>query len=271
MGQHKRFYDVSVHENDAGKILKLPTQFEFANGEYVKPQRALETIEEMGIAFLEKVRLMEDGEDGALTHHVGGAAVGGMRDIQRSQNNPDLRIVSGDFAVIRNERSPGSSAKFYPFQVAKVITVYTNSSDYITEILVHECGGDPVRGSLDPCDKKTSYKPRYMGIDPINGLERDLFIEGNAQRKPWQLAQQFTIDPLTIVEWGRKDQMLTIPCKLRASVLTTIHHQPRVEWVLPAKELVKVPVGGGPKRRLPEKELVKVPVSSKKKKKTVWC
>ena len=149
-----------------------------------------------------------------------------------------MRMSPGDFAVIRNERTPGSLAEFYPFKVAKVITVYTDSSDYITEILVHECGGGPVRGSFDPCDPRSTYKPRYTGIDPIYNVERDLFFEGNARRKRWQVAKQFLIEPLTIVEWGKKEKMLTIHCKLRASVLATIHHQPRVEWVLPSKEVV---------------------------------
>ena len=45
MGQHKRFYDVDVLETDVGTNLKLPTQFEFGNGEIVKAQGDVESIE----------------------------------------------------------------------------------------------------------------------------------------------------------------------------------------------------------------------------------
>jgi hypothetical protein len=251
MGEHKRFYDVDVNETDVEKITGLPTQFAFANGVYLKPQRAVDSIEEIGIAFLEKVRLMQDGEDGALGHHVGGAAVGGMRDIHRAQENPDLKIMSGDYAVIRNEKIEGQV--FVPFQVAKIIEVYTNADDFITEILVHECGGPMPKGASGPCDHKQTYKPRYKGIDPTDKFEKDMFVAGYSQRKPWQKPVQCLVDPLTIIEWGKEHMIITKPSKLRCSVLTTIHDQPRVDWTMAPRHLKRVPIGGGRKRQVQEK------------------
>ena len=218
-----------------GEILGISTNFEFKNGAYVKPPRVEETIGEQALAFLKHVQDEQDPEVGGMRHTVGGAQAGALRDIQRAQQNPELRVNHGDYAVIRNERVEDDE-EFFPFQVVQIIEVKVDASDVITSLYVHECGG-PRQKNTVPCHKKQTYKPRYKGIDPLDGVEKDIFLEGYSRRAAWMKPQYATIDPLTIVEWGKTKDMLTNPRTLNAAVLKTIHHQPRVEWTLPFEDL----------------------------------
>ena len=236
LGPHKRFYNDVNKNSSISEILGISTNFEWKNNAYVKPPRIEETIGEMGLAFLKKVEDEQDPETNGMNRSVGGAQAGALRDIQRAQQNPELRINHADIAVIRNERVEGE--EFYPFQVVQILEVNNDADDVIISIVVQEMGGMKPRGVTDPCHKKQTYKPRYKGIDPLDKDEKDVFLEGFGRVRDWMVPQYLTIDPLTIVEWGKKKAMLTDPAQLNAAVLKAIHHQPRVEWTLPAADLV---------------------------------
>jgi hypothetical protein len=238
MGKHKRFYDVDVLEDDVGKILDLPTRFAYKNGAYVNaPAADLSSRNVEGLKFLESVRMQQDPTMEGTKHHVGGAASGALRDLQRMQNNPEYRMNHGDWAVIRNERVPG--VEFHPFQVVKIIEVEVNADDVITKLLVHECGGAEPKDAEGPCDVRQTYKPRYKGTDPNDGLEKDLFYD-RFKMASWHNPVHAEISPLSVVEWGKAEAMTTTQRRLKHNVLLVISHQPRVEWKLPLKELKAV-------------------------------
>jgi hypothetical protein len=235
IGVHKRFYDIDGSDDDVAKILRLPTKFAFKDGEYVNaPQFDRATSTAQGLKFLECVRRKQDPSLDAHKHQVGGAASGALRDIQRMQLNPDLRINHGDWAVIRNEPVEGE-AEFHPFQVVKIIEVIVDAKEYITKLWVHECGGYKPAAATGTCDESQTYKPRYKGIDPVDRLEKDLFYERVPITK-WHKPVLLYIDPLTVVEWGKTEMMLTTTRRLKMKVLEVISNQPRVQWKLPEKD-----------------------------------
>ena len=198
------------------------------------PVYDLETRNAKGLEFLESVRRLQDPSSADHKHHVGGAASGALRDIQRMQNNPEYRINHGDWAVIRNERVPGEK-EFHPFQVLKILEVVVDPDDVIERLTVHECGGDKPKGAEGPCDWRQTYKPRYKGTDPLDGLEKDIFYE-RVHTTGWHKPVYASIDPLSVVEWGKIEMMTTTQRRLKHKVLEVISHQPRVEWKLPEKE-----------------------------------
>ena len=82
---------------------------------------------------------------------------------------------------------------------------------------------------------RQTYKPRYKGTDPLDGLEKDLFYE-RFKLASWHNPVHATISPLSVVEWGKAESMTTTQRRLKHNMLLVISHQPGVEWTLPLKE-----------------------------------
>jgi hypothetical protein len=267
MGGHKLFYDVEDGEDDVGKILSLPTQFAYTFGKGYTHKVLKKAPNEAQEKFMAEVKRMQDPEADGIKHHVGGAAVGALRDIQRAQQNPDLRVNHLDWVLIRNERA-NEDVEFCPFQVAVVISVIVNAEDFITAIMVHECGGAKKKHITDPCDVSQTYRPRYKGVDPKDNKEKDIFIEGHSRKKKWMKEVYVTIDPLTIFEWGKKQTIVTGAGKLQKRTLKVIHHQPRVEWSLPDDSLEDI-AENAPVEMAASEGLRKKPAEKNKSKKKV--
>ena len=104
--------------------------------------------------------------------------------------------------------------------------------DKSTSCWIHECGGSLPKNATNYCTASQTFRPRYIGIDPLDNLEKDVFFAGRGRKKAWMKAQLVRIDPLAIIEWGPKNQIVTDACHLRSKVLNVIHFNPRVQWEL---------------------------------------
>jgi hypothetical protein len=154
-----------------------------------------------------------------------------VRDIQGAQANAE-RVTIGDWVVIRNERG-GEDEIFCPFTVAVVMFVFVDSNDVITSIVVQECGGAVGKGMKEKCDVNQTYKPSYKGINPRDEREYNMFYHLRDKIPEWCKPVYATLDPATIVEWGKMRVMMTTTYKLNAKTLEVINYESGVEWKKP--------------------------------------
>jgi hypothetical protein len=232
-GVHARFYQNSKLIDKPGEILLLTTAYEWKQGVgFLNLEKELEPMTELELGLEERLRILEHPDEG-MSHVVGGASSGARRDIQRAQKNPEMRIMIGDWVVIRTENEEDDLGEKCPFQVAVVTQIKTNAEDFLTSIWVHECGGQ--RSVDGPCGVKQTYKLRYKGIDPQDHKEKDVFHASRTRKKNWQKQVLARIDPLTIIEWGKFGEIMTTTHCLKRRTMAVISFNPRVNWTMPEK------------------------------------
>jgi hypothetical protein len=221
-----------------GNLLKVRTSYQWVNGAWLESmvERVVLTVEER--LLVEK--LDAEKEEGVPNHVVSNVRKDKDRDAARQKENPDYKFNIGDWCVLRQDLAEE------PFFVGRIHTMEMDDDDICRKLFVQECGAEESRqAEKKKCLPNSTYRLRWQkelpaaeviieGKTCLRKVKIDQYTSGNQRGEGGFKRVVSEFDPASVVEWGKRDKMLTKSCCLQHGVLRSISANPRVEWKLNA-------------------------------------
>jgi hypothetical protein len=220
-----------------GKLLQVRTSYQWVNGAWSESmmERVVLTVDER--LLVEK--LDAEKEEGVPNHVVSNVRKEKDRDAARQKENPDYKFETGDWCVLRQDLAEE------PFFVGRITGMDMDENDICSKLYVQECGAEESRQvEKKKCLPSSTYRLRWQkevgeaeveleGKKCVRKVKMDQYTSGNKAGEAGYKRVVSEFQPECVVEWGKREKMLTKNCCLLAAVLKSISANPRVNWKLP--------------------------------------
>ena len=228
---------VNVFGSDIGNLLQVRTPYQWVNGAWSERMEDRVVASDLSVEETSLVQKLDtEKREGVANHVVSSINKEKDRDAAREKENPNYEFNVGDWCILRQDLSEE------PFFVGKIHEMKMDPTTGIcVKLFVQEAGSEESNQTeKSKCLPLSKYRLRWQkvkkdkvkidGKTSVKTVTIDQYTRGNAVGESGFKRVVSECDPAAVVEWGKKDKILTKGDTLKDTVQRAISANTRVQW-----------------------------------------